>query len=94
MRAYTDLVIQELDLPEADVLLRWASLLHDVGKLRVPREILTSDRRPTDDEWTLLARHPTDGLALTEPLADWLGEWRRTIGEHHERWDGGGYPTD
>ena len=94
VRAYTDLVIKELDMHERDAnLLRWAALLHDVGKLRVPREILTSDQRPTAAEWDLLATHPAEGMALTEPLADWLGEWRRTIGEHHERWDGHGYPN-
>ncbi len=93
VRAYTDLVIKELHIPEHDAnLLRWSSLLHDVGKLKVPTEILTSDRRPTDEEWKVLATHPAQGMALTEALADWLGPWRRTIGEHHERWDGGGYP--
>ncbi len=94
VRAYTDLVIKELHIPERDAnLLRWSALLHDVGKLKVPTEILTSDRRPTDEEWKVLATHPAQGMALTEALADWLGPWRRTIGEHHERWDGGGYPS-
>ena len=58
-----------------------------------PGEILNSDTRPTDVEWTILMTHPAEGLVLTEGLADWLGEWRRTIGEHHERWDGNGYPS-
>ena len=94
VRAYTDLIIKEMRVPESDAnLLRWAALLHDVGKLRVPREILTSDRRPTPAEWKVLTTHPAQGMALTESLADWLGEWRRTIGEHHERWDGNGYPN-
>lgn len=93
VRAYTDLIIEEMHIPERDAnLLRWSALLHDVGKLRVPREILTSDRRPTVAEWDVLTTHPAQGMALTASLADWLGEWRRTIGEHHERWDGNGYP--
>jgi hypothetical protein len=94
VRAYTDLVIDELDIPSRDAsLLRWAALLHDVGKLRVPREILSSSGRPSEEEWVLLKTHPDEGMALTDPLADWLGDWRRTVGEHHERWDGGGYPN-
>src|SRR4029079_15081824 len=93
VRAYTDLIVEEMHLPESQAnLLRWSALLHDVGKLRVPQEILTSDKRPTDDEWAILATHPAEGMALTECLTDWLGEWRRAIGEHHERWDGRGYP--
>ena len=93
VRAYTDLVVEEMHLPESEAnLLRWSALLHDVGKLRVPRAILTSDKRPTDEEWNLLTTHPAEGMALTECLADWLGEWRRAIGEHHERCDGKGYP--
>ena len=94
VRAYTDLIIKEMRVPESDAnLLRWAALLHDVGKLRVPREILTSDRRPSPAEWQVLITHPAQGMALTASLSDWLGEWRRTIGEHHERWDGNGYPS-
>lgn len=94
VRAYTDLIINEMRVPETDAnLLRWAALLHDVGKLRVPREILASDQRPTATEWEVLTTHPAEGMALTNSLADWLGEWRRTIGEHHERWDGNGYPN-
>ncbi|HSB85389.1 MAG TPA: HD domain-containing phosphohydrolase, partial [Ilumatobacteraceae bacterium] len=94
VRAYTDLLVSEMHLGEQETnLLRWSALLHDVGKLRVPQEILTSDKRPTDEEWRILATHPAEGVALTECLADWLGEWRRTIGEHHERWDGNGYPS-
>ncbi|MGZ4680744.1 MAG: HD-GYP domain-containing protein, partial [Ilumatobacteraceae bacterium] len=94
VRAYTDLIIKEMSISEREAnLLRWSALLHDVGKLRVPREILTSDQPPTAKQWQVLTTHPAQGMALTATLADWLGEWRRTIGEHHERWDGNGYPA-
>ena len=73
---------------------RWAALLHDIGKLRVPGEILRKPGKPTADEWTLLKTHPAEGLELIRgPLADWLGDWARAIGEHHEQFDGSGYPA-
>jgi HD-GYP domain-containing protein (c-di-GMP phosphodiesterase class II) len=93
VRAYAQMIAQEMRLGEADRdLLNWAALLHDVGKLGIPTEILTKPGKPTDEEWELLKRHPEFGEELIAPLRDWLGEWSRAVGEHHERWDGRGYP--
>jgi hypothetical protein len=93
VRAYSDLIAQEMGLSAHDRhLLQWSALLHDVGKLSVPPEILNKPGRPTDDEWAVLAAHPAVGGELVEPLAPWLGEWRLAAAEHHERWDGTGYP--
>lgn len=93
VRAYSALIGEEMGLPEADRRrLNWAALIHDVGKLGVSAEILSLDGRPSDEQWQELKRHPEIGAAMVEPFADWLGEWRLAAGEHHERWDGGGYP--
>ncbi len=93
VRAYTDLIGQEMGLPEDDMeKLRWASLLHDVGKLFVPSEILNKPGKLTAEEFDIIKRHPLDGLRLVAPLQDWLGPWVLAVGQHHERWDGGGYP--
>src|SRR5579884_1919229 len=93
VRAYSVLIGEELGLSRAElVLLNWAALLHDVGKLDVPTEILAKDGRPTDAEWEVLRRHPLDGESLVEPMRDWLGTWMSAIGFHHERFDGTGYP--
>ncbi len=93
VRAYSDLIAQELGIePSSRNLLAWASLLHDIGKVDVPTEILRADGRPTDDEWKLLAAHPVHSARILEPLADWLGEWIGAATEHHERFDGDGYP--
>ncbi len=92
-RIYTDLLAEEMQLPDADRdRLRWAALLHDIGKLEVPTEILNKREGLTADEWAQIQNHPITGMHLIEPLADWLGPWAQTIEHHHEQWDGSGYP--
>ncbi len=95
VRALSDLLAEQLQMSAEDrEKLRWAALLHDIGKLRVPGEILRKPGKPTADEWALLKTHPAEGLELIRgPLADWLGDWARAIGEHHEQFDGSGYPA-
>ena len=92
-RVYTDLIGEEMGLPAADRdRLRWAALLHDVGKLEVPSEILNKDSSLDDDEWELVKAHPLHGMRIVAPLIPWLGSWAETIEHHHERFDGSGYP--
>jgi putative nucleotidyltransferase with HDIG domain len=93
VRMFTDLVADEMKLPVADRdRLRWASLLHDIGKLHVPTKILNKSGKLDDHEWKVIHRHPIEGATLARPLLDFLGEWAATIEQHHERWDGTGYP--
>jgi diguanylate cyclase (GGDEF)-like protein/putative nucleotidyltransferase with HDIG domain len=69
-----------------------AALLHDVGKLALPRALLRKPGRLTREEHALLVRHVTSGVALLRVLgvdATVLG----IIAAHHERWDGTGYPS-
>ena len=94
VRAYSDLIAAELGLSvDERNKLAWAAMLHDIGKLAVPADILNKDSRPTDSEWAILASHPTEGASLLEPLRSWLGDWLLAASEHHERWDGQGYPN-
>lgn len=93
VRVFTDLLSDELKLPEdARDRLRWAALLHDIGKLEVPAGILNKPGRPNDDEWSVLHRHPVEGARRVAALLPWLGEWGAAVEQHHERFDGTGYP--
>ncbi len=93
VRAFVDLLAKELQLPQPDQdRLRWAALFHDIGKLNVPGSILRKPGKPTKTEWDTLKRHPVDGAKLIKPLAPWLGPWAIAVEQHHERFDGGGYP--
>jgi putative nucleotidyltransferase with HDIG domain len=93
VRAYTDLLSERLGLTEADRdRLRWAGLLHDIGKLDVRSTILNKPGQPDASEWQELQQHPDHGARLAAPLLPWLGEWGDAIAHHHERYNGTGYP--
>ena len=93
VRAYADLIAEEMGLSAEDRnWLAWGVLLHDVGKMTVPSEILNKVEKLTDEEWAILRNHPVAGEEMLQPLAPWLGDWVKAAGEHHERWDGRGYP--
>jgi HD-GYP domain-containing protein (c-di-GMP phosphodiesterase class II) len=93
VRAYTDLLADEMHLSTDDRdRLRWASLLHDVGKMTVHSEILNKSGEPTEEEWKILRRHPLEGRRLIQPIREWLGPWGLAVEQHHENYDGTGYP--
>ena len=94
VRAYADMIGTELNLREEDrIRLSWGALLHDIGKLAVPTEVLSKQEQLSDAEWELLKRHPAASDSILKPLSAWLGPWARAASEHHERWDGTGYPN-
>ena len=55
--------------------------------------MLNKRGRLTPHEWEQIKQHPAIGARLTRSLEPWLGDWVRGVGEHHERWDGDGYPA-
>jgi len=66
-------------------------LLHDVGKLMVPDEVLNKPGALTDAEWDVMRDHPGNGRSILEGI-DFLEGAREIVFSHHERWDGNGYP--
>jgi hypothetical protein len=93
VRAFAELLGQELRLPVEELeRLRWAALLHDLGKLTVDPAILNKPGRPNAQEWEQLKTHPAAGGPIIEPLRAWLGDWVLAATQHHESWDGSGYP--
>ena len=93
VRAFTDLIGVRLGLTAGDRdRLRWAALLHDIGKLRIPQRILNKPGSLNAAEWHLMYQHPELGHDIAAPLREWLGPWSDVIVQHHERWDGRGYP--
>ncbi len=94
VRAYADLLGEEMGLSADErQKLQWGALLHDVGKMSVPAAILNKPGKPDAAEWAVLQNHPAASKARLEPLSGWLGQWAAAAWEHHERWDGTGYPN-
>ena len=105
IRTATELMLRKLvkttdayPLTEADIaLITTASSLHDIGKIRIPEEILNKPGRLTDEEFKIMKTHSELGASIIEemhflqdnPLVHTAWEICRW---HHERWDGKGYP--
>jgi HD-GYP domain-containing protein (c-di-GMP phosphodiesterase class II) len=70
----------------------FAALLHDVGKIRVPKTIITKRGPLDEDEWTIIRRHTIDGEAMLCQVGGALIEVGRIVRASHERYDGKGYP--
>lgn len=72
--------------------LEFAALLHDVGKVRVPNEIINKPGPLTAEERKVMERHTVEGEQLLLRVGGLLGEIGRVVRSCHERWDGNGYP--
>jgi response regulator RpfG family c-di-GMP phosphodiesterase len=71
--------------------LEFGSLLHDIGKIGIPDAILRKPARLTDDEWIKMRQHPALGERILAGIK-FLEGAARVVGQHHEKWDGSGYP--
>ena len=71
--------------------LEFGSLLHDIGKIGVPDAILRKPASLTSEEWTRMRQHPAHGRKILAGI-EFLEGAARVVAEHHEKWDGSGYP--
>jgi putative nucleotidyltransferase with HDIG domain len=82
----------QLGYSEAELAaLRWAGLLHDIGKIGIPEEILTKPGPLTPYEWFIIKQHPVLGSEFLTPVLSLAGV-APVVRAHHEHYDGTGYP--
>jgi HD-GYP domain-containing protein (c-di-GMP phosphodiesterase class II) len=68
------------------------ALLHDVGKIRIPAEIINKPGKLTDEEWVVMKTHTIEGEQMLAKIGGLLGRVGHLVRSCHERWDGKGYP--
>src|SRR6202142_2715078 len=92
VRTYAVAVATQLNLPEGEIeALRAAALLHDIGKLAVPEQIINKPGKLTPEEFEKMKVHPLVGAEILERVA-FPYPVAPMVRCHHERWDGTGYP--
>lgn len=72
--------------------LEFAALLHDIGKIAIPKEILNKPARLTPEEFEVMRTHTIEGQFMLDRVGGLLGEIGEVVRSCHERWDGQGYP--
>ncbi|NLN84071.1 MAG: diguanylate cyclase [Firmicutes bacterium] len=89
----SDTIAKANNFSEKDRLnLIYAAYLHDVGKVSIPEEILMKPGRLSDQEWEIMKNHPTTAAEMVKNI-DSLKKTMPIIWQHHERYDGKGYPN-
>ncbi len=94
IKEYSIELWKKLDQPiDRATMLIWGAYFHDIGKLSVPLEILNKAGTLTPKEWALMKAHTTNGAKMmrNHEIA-WLREAAFIVEQHHERYDGQGYP--
>lgn len=92
VKKYAEIIAKGLNLAKDRILLiKMAALLHDIGKIGIPDNILNKPDKLTEEEWLKIKKHPVRGREILTPI-DYLRGARRFVVDHHERFDGKGYP--
>ncbi len=92
MEKLAEAVCREMACPEETMrAIRWAALLHDIGKIGVPDNILKKDKALSPEEWVTMRLHPEIGARIVEPVKK-LSNVAPIIRAHQEYYDGTGYP--
>jgi putative nucleotidyltransferase with HDIG domain len=85
-------IAKALGLPESEIeYLSFGSILHDVGKIGIPESIVKSPKLLSEAEFRIIKKHPLKGVEILQPIA-FIKNHMHLIRNHHERWDGKGYP--
>jgi PAS domain S-box-containing protein/putative nucleotidyltransferase with HDIG domain len=88
----TEKLARAMGCTEEEIIhIRRGALLHDMGKMGIPDEILQKPGPLTDDEWVIMRRHPEMAYQMLSPIK-YLQDAIIIPYYHHERWDGSGYP--
>jgi HD-GYP domain-containing protein (c-di-GMP phosphodiesterase class II) len=88
---YATMTASRMDLSDEQAeRVRTAAMIHDVGKLRIPEQIVNKSGRLSDDEFAQMKQHAPEGARMVECLGD--PALAAVVRAHHERWDGSGYP--
>ena len=70
----------------------FGALLHDVGKIAVPKEIINKPGKLDEREWEIIKTHTIEGQKMLQRVGGFMREVGEIVRSSHERWDGGGYP--
>ncbi len=70
----------------------FTAILHDVGKIKIPKEIINKPGALTDEERAIINTHTIEGQRMLDKVGGLLGEVGHLVRSCHERWDGAGYP--
>jgi putative nucleotidyltransferase with HDIG domain len=89
---YTLIIAREIGVPQEDLTdIERGALLHDIGKIGISDNILLKPGKLTEPEWTEVRKHPEIGYHLLKGI-DFLAKSVQLVLQHHERFDGAGYP--
>ena len=90
---YSEALARALNLPEKDVeRIKLGALLHDIGKIGIPENVLRKPSKLTDEEWEIMKQHPVIGAEKVLRPNESLHDLIPMVKYHHEHWDGTGYP--
>ena len=90
---YSVITAKAMKMTDDDIReLAMAAILHDVGKCKIPLEILNKPEKLTDDEYFIIKNHAIYGMDITKNTPGLSNKIPKIVCQHHEKWDGSGYP--